>query len=227
MVIGTNQESVALVVGAPRQRTSALARLQMDLPGLAGSALGQRLGAPSLQAARRMGRVSAEVGVRGSWLQWELRLDPPMSPAEVIVVGAPALLDYVRRSQEVESVANLEAIAVAAVAYREGVGNGTYPLAPAAKCSAGAMPEGERVAPSASDWQEAPWRQLAFSVPYPHLYRYCYQSFAEGERFAAWAEAALDGGAIDSVLCLTSEVNAYGEATVGHARRLEAGVACH
>lgn len=132
----------------------------------------------------------------------------------VAAVAIPAFLSYTRESKTAEAEQNLKAITDGALSYfsREHVESGAspvpgggeavvthiFPLSPEPTCtSSGGEPE-KKSMPKAADYREGVFRSLRFKIGKPHHYRYCYQSFDEGSRFKAWAEASLGGEGIDS-----------------------------
>src|SRR5690606_21973376 len=143
-------------------------------------------------AADFIGRIEANVGIDSDGLHWQLGFTPTVSVAQLARIAGPAFVEYARRTKEVEAIINLESLALAAVSRHHE--QGTYPVAVDVVCSGGARPDGSRVEPSETSWDQAPWADLRFAVAHAHIYRFCYQTDDTGTAYAAWAEAVLGAG---------------------------------
>lgn len=121
-------------------------------------------------------------------------------------IAIPLLLSYTREAKTSEPHDNLRRIGEGAVAHfqtehGEGSTSTTRLYPQGSVCTEGGGQAGRRSSPESTNWSHPLWETVGFRVSRPHYYRYCYES-ADGHTFAASAEAALEGDAIDSRYCL-------------------------
>ncbi|MDX9722978.1 MAG: hypothetical protein RBU37_19670 [Myxococcota bacterium] len=224
-VFGLEDALVSSLSTASITSTATLAELQIDFEALVASPIAADLGESLLITAKMLKSAQAKLLLLPNSIEWQLELSPPLSLAELGVSAGPAILEYMRKGKEVEALIMLESLGVASVAYRDAAADAHFPLAPEARCSAGALPHAVYASPGDTDWSQAPWSVLGFRLPHPHVFRYCYQSSADGLAFSAWAEAALAGEAVDSRFCVQSNNEQSGLALTS-VSRLDAAQPC-
>lgn len=121
-------------------------------------------------------------------------------------VAIPAFMKYIRRSKASEATMYLYQLRTSALAYysqarKDKAGKALPPTFPCANmgwiCSPKAKPchKGQtKFKANPKHWQHACWKQLRFSIPSSHYYRYCYRSAGQGESasFTIRAQGDLD-----------------------------------
>lgn len=128
------------------------------------------------------------------------------------------------QASDLEATGNLRALADGARAYflAEHAAPGgmtvvthVFPHAPSEVCSA--TSEAETIEPSATRWNDEPWRSLRFSISRPHAFQYCYQSAPDAKRFVAWAIGR------DQSFCIEGSAGSDGEAKISAPREVRDG----
>ncbi len=110
-------------------------------------------------------------------------------------VAIPSFKKYEDKSQDAEAQINLRAISNGAMLYSHQetfdpatgqIITSRFPVVASEVCTTTGN-AGQRQPPNASDFMQAPWMDLNFSIDHPHAFRYCYQSTPDGSTFTATA----------------------------------------
>jgi len=225
LIVSTDQELAGSLSRAPLVETKNLVSLRASFDAADIKAIEALLGGSFGFMGSIAQSVEATVTVDQDGLWGTARFTPSITWPTLVRAAGPAFVEYVRRTKEVEAMVNLEAMGNAIENYH--AVHHALPISAEMLCSEGAEPMGKRVPSEAANWERSIWRDLGFSVPHSHVFRYCYQSDSAGNAFAAVAEASLEGTTVDSRYCLTGRVDSSGQLTNSLLELVDAMAPCH